>query len=162
NSAVEFHFVDLARYCSLARIVVIGIGVRAVEVLMRSGRNANGPGRADVFVNLQEVQIAVEHLDAPILPVCDIDVAFRIRSNRMWNVQLPRLISARSNGFDESAVLVIFGNAGIRVAVGNEDVSSGIPRDVRWPGKSIGLCRRWRRAQWRRRFKALDGFTPSA
>src|SRR5439155_24903531 len=61
----------------------------------------------------------------------DLDVALGVRSNRMRRVQLVRSGTAFACILrNESAVLVVFHDAGVDVAVGDEDVSLRVPRHV--------------------------------
>src|SRR5262245_22216846 len=97
---------------------------------MRSRCDANRPWSAAVVVNLEQVQVAVETLNASVLTVRDVDVALRIGCDGVRCVQLPGLSSARPDGFDEPAVLVVLHNARVRVAVSHEDIAGQIPGDI--------------------------------
>ena len=95
---------------------------------MRSGRDADRPGRADVVVNRLELQIVVEHLDAAVAAVADIDVALGVR--RRWCAAgsvVPGADPSGPDGLDEAAVLVVLHDARIAVAVGDEDIARRRP-----------------------------------
>src|SRR5678816_1770329 len=70
---VQLHLVELA-VVEVVRVV----RVRREEVLMRARRDAHRPRRADVQVLCLEVQLVVEHLDAVVGAVRNVDVALRI------------------------------------------------------------------------------------
>ena len=76
----------------------------------------------------QEGAVAVEHLDAPIVAVADIDVALGVGGDAVDEVELALALAALAPGLDPVAVLADLGDARIHVAVGNVD------RAVRSPG----------------------------
>ena len=55
---------------------------------MRARRDADRPRVADVVVDRLEVQVVVEHLDARVAAVADVDVALRVDRDRVRRVQL--------------------------------------------------------------------------
>src|SRR5258707_15064659 len=70
NVAIQVHFVEAARH-----------GIGCVEHLPGTGRNADGPGRADVGPLLDELAVGIEDLDAPVLAIADIHLAGRVGSD---------------------------------------------------------------------------------
>src|SRR5262245_12017531 len=90
DCSVQFHFVNLTADRGLPRIVVIRIRVRAVEILMGARADADGPGSADVVVDLEQLQIAIEDLNASVLTIRDVDVALGVGRDRMRDVELVR------------------------------------------------------------------------
>src|SRR5437667_10084799 len=56
HRAVQLHLVHFAADGGNAGIVVDGVRDRAIEVLVRSRCNTNGPGRADMVVDVPEHQ----------------------------------------------------------------------------------------------------------
>src|SRR5262249_34857996 len=126
--AVELQLVDLA---VVERLGIVG--VRAVQILMLTRRDADGVGRTDVGDLRLRRAIAVEHLDPLVAGVGDVDVALRVERDAVQHAELARLTAAVSPGLDEVAVLVELGDASITVggdAVGDVDVTAAIPRDV--------------------------------
>src|SRR6185295_11014240 len=81
NGSVELHLVDFARRSSLIEIVAGGEGVRRVEILMRTLRDANGPRRADVIVDRLLIEIVVEDDDARVAAIGNVDHALRVDRN---------------------------------------------------------------------------------
>src|SRR5262249_19781764 len=134
--AVERQLVDPARE-----------GVGGVQHLVRPGGDAHRPGRprhhdlvgqrvdlrdvgvvADRGLRLrivghvdsdlaQEGSLAVEHLDAAVAAVGDVEVALRVRGDRMRRVELAGLGTAVAPGLHPVAVLVDLGDARVDVAV---------------------------------------------
>src|SRR5262245_46059183 len=136
-----------------------GIGIGAVEHLVRPRRDAERPRRAgrEAAAGLQiigeiwlvadrrfgvlverhvdldlalEVAVAVEHLDAPVVAVADIDQALRVGGDAVHEAELAGTFAVLAPGFHPLAVLVVFGDAGIHIAVADIDVALRIPGDV--------------------------------
>ncbi len=85
------------------------------------------------YVDLHDAQHfagAVEHLDAGITAVADIDVALGVRGDGMRRIHLARLGTAVAPLHQPIAVLVIFGDARIDVAVADIGVAGRIPRHI--------------------------------
>src|SRR5215475_6616192 len=72
NRSVELHLVNLASDRRDVGAAVVGVGVGAVQVLVRSGRDTHGPGCADLVVDGAQRQVAIEHLNSAIAPVRDV------------------------------------------------------------------------------------------
>src|SRR5690349_24610558 len=108
---------------------------------MRSRRDANGPWWADLVVDVPQDQIAVENLNSTVAAIGDIDIAAGVGRNRVRRIELIRLISARSNRLDKSPVLVVLYNPRIAVAVGDVDISCGVPSHIGWPVENIQIGR---------------------
>ena len=116
---------------------------------MRPGRDADGPGSADVDELRLESAVAVEYLNAAVFPVGHVDVALRVGGNRVQHVELSGRGAARAPALDVLAVFVEFGDARIAVAVGHVDVACGIPGDVGRPVEIIaGYADAGRRRCW--------------
>src|SRR5258708_18600409 len=77
------------------------------------------------------VAVAVEYLDAMILPVGDVDPALRVATQIVRNVEFTRSGSGLSPGFQRFAVRRIHVDSGIAVAIRNVDVSARRKRRVR-------------------------------
>src|SRR5437867_744199 len=158
DGAVQFHLVNLAADGHQARVVIVGIRIRTVQILVRAGTDANGPRCADVIVNFDEVQIAVEYLNTPVPAVRDVNISFGVGRDRARRVHLSRLRSTRTDFFDDTAVLVVLRNARIAVSVRNVDVPCGIPGNIGRPVEPIRLRgRRWGsgRRRWAHTFNSL-------
>src|SRR5678815_2854139 len=93
DRAVEFHLVDLTAGGHLRGIVAFRARVRAVEVLMRAWRDADGPRRSDTRDALHEIQIIVVHLDPIVAAIGDVHIPFCIRLDGVWRVELARAVS---------------------------------------------------------------------
>src|ERR1700694_4672638 len=104
---------------------------------MRAGSDANGPGGAHLVIDRAQHQVAVEDLDSPVASVGDVDVAFGVGCDGMRCIELVGLISAGSNRFDKSPVLVVLDHSRIAVAVGDVDVSGRVPSDIGGPVENI-------------------------
>src|SRR5262245_6273099 len=109
--SIELQLVDLA---VVERLGIVR--VRAVEILMRAGRDADRVRRADTGDLRFHVAVAVEDLDALVAGIRDVDVPLRVERDAVQHVELSRLGAALSPRLDEVAVLVEFRDA--RVAVG--------------------------------------------
>src|ERR1700720_3756180 len=128
---------------------------------MRAGRDADGPGCADLVIYCAQNQVAIEYLNSPVAPVGHIDIALGVGGDRVRRVELIRLISARSNRFDESTILVVLDYPRVAIAIGDVDISGSVPGNISWPVENV-RPRVWRwRAWWRRCLQAVR-FRPSA
>src|SRR5713101_2330972 len=133
--AGEIHLVDFAVDVKIGR----GIGIAAVEVLARPGRDADRRRSADVHELRLEVAVAVEHLNPSVAAVGDVDGALRIDRNPAWRVELTGRRPSGTPRLDELAVLVELGHARIAEAIRDINVAGGIPRDVGGPSKYVAL-----------------------
>ncbi len=128
---------------------------------MRARADAHRPRRADVVVDGAQHEIAVEHLDAAVLPIGDVDVALGVGRDRVRDVELIRLGAAGPHRLDEAPVLVVLRDARVDVAVGHVDVALRIPRDVGGTVEAVRLGRRRLRLH-RRRLDARHRLGPAA
>ena len=110
---------------------------------MGSARDAHRPRRADVIVDRLLVQIVVEHDDALIAAIGDIDHPFRVNRDRVRRAELQGTVAARTNGLDEAAVLVELHDPRVAVAIGHEDVALRIEADV-----GLSMERVWPVGAW--------------
>src|SRR5258707_13598069 len=149
HGGVELQLIDLAGDVD----VVWRIGVRRVEHLVRPRRDAERLGRADTGDLRLEGAVTVEHLDALVAGVGNVDIALGIDRDRAGGgADLARFGALRAPRFDEHAVLVELRHALIADAVGHVDVSGGVEGDVGRATEEIGrgadagrLTGRWRR-----------------
>src|SRR5262252_6116146 len=107
NGSIQLHLVNFAADCCLTRVVVVRVRVRTVEILVRPWRDADCPRSADVVVDFEKFQIAVENLNTSVLTVGYINIAFRIRRDRVRCIELPRLGSSGPDLLNETAILVV-------------------------------------------------------
>src|SRR5438552_2708098 len=98
---------------------------------MRSWSDTYGPGRADVVVDFEQVQVAIENLDPSVSTIRHVDIPFRVRRDRVGCIHLSGLRSTSADGFDEPAVLVVLRDARVAVSVRDKNVARRIPRDIR-------------------------------
>ena len=114
---------------------------------MRAARNAERRRHADVLDRRLERAVVVEDLNALVALIGDVDVALRVGSDRMRRVEFALAGPARSPRLDEAAVLVELRDACVgAVAVGDEDVSGGVPGDVARPHELIAGAPRARKS----------------
>ena len=78
----------------------------------------------------QELAVAVEHLDAPVAAVGDIDIALGVGADAVRRAELARLAAAVAPGLHPVAVLVDLGDARIDVAVADIGVARRVPGHV--------------------------------
>src|SRR5262245_52417358 len=98
---------------------------------MRTWRDADRPWAAHIFVLRLKGQVVVQDHDSRVAAIGNINVALAVRCDRMWRVELVGPGTALTRILpDEPAVLVVLHDAGIDVAVGDEDVALRIPRHV--------------------------------
>ena len=81
---------------------------------------------------------AIEHLNALVTLVRDVDIALGVGGKRMGRVELPSVGSSRSPREEESSVPVELRDACVRsVTVGDEDVAFAVPGDVARTGELV-------------------------
>ena len=106
--------------------------MRDIEMLRGATRDAHRNRRADVAELRLERAGIVEHLDALIARVGDIDIALRVEGDRLDAAELSGTITRRAPVREELAVFVELGDAiVIADAVGDVDIAGAIPRHVR-------------------------------
>src|SRR6187200_1407809 len=93
------------------------------QILVRPGRDANGPGRPEAFPLGFEVEIGIEDLNSIVTAIGDVDVSFCVRSDRVRSVELKRISPTAADGLHEIAVLGEFDYASVVVSVSDEDLS---------------------------------------
>src|SRR5262245_61326779 len=128
---------------------------------MRPRRDADRPRIADVVVDRFHVQIVVEHLDASVAAVADIDVAVGIHRHRVRQVQLAASAAARPSLLDESSVLVELHDARVAISIGHEDIPRRIKAHVSGPAEDVWLWRRFG-CSWSVGREPLDRLGPPA
>src|SRR4026209_423229 len=124
--AVQLHLVNLA----VEEWVFGRVGVRTVEILCRTRRDAQGARRADVLDLSLEHAVVVEDLDPLIAHVGDVHHAFGVNGDRGGNIELALLGPGRAPGLDELPILVELRDAGVAVPIGDEDVAGSVPGHV--------------------------------
>ena len=126
HRAVQLHLVNLA----VEKRVLGRVGVGAVEKLLRAGRDADGTGRAHVLELGLERAVVVEHLNALVAHIGDVDVALGIDGDRVRSIELAGFGTGRAPGLGEPPGLVELGDAGVAVPVGDEDVAGSVPGHI--------------------------------
>src|SRR5882672_4401277 len=134
--SVQAEFVDAARE-----------GIGGIQHLIRSGSNADRPGRAGSQLSCKDVRPAeyrfranrrdflviikrhinldlaevltffVEYFDAGITAVCHIDISLRIGSNAVRRVELSGPVAGFPERFKPAAMNVDLGHTGINIAI---------------------------------------------
>src|SRR4029079_7319166 len=136
------HLVDLAVLHALG-LVRVG----RVEVLRRAARYANRLRCADGGDLRLERPFAVEHLDALVAGVGDVEIARRIRGDAADVIELPLAGSGLSPRLHEVALLRELTDPMVGPeAVGDVDVAGAIPRDVGRPIEAVAVDSGARRA----------------
>src|SRR5580692_1884214 len=79
NSAVQFHFVNLAAVLHRGGARRVG----TVKVLVFARGNADGPGRAHIDVGGFEVAVVVKYVESLVRTVADVDVASVVHLDRV-------------------------------------------------------------------------------
>ena len=77
-----------------------------------------------------ELSLGVENLNAKILAVGDIDQPVGIDGNRVRNIELSFADALLAPGLEKAAVLRVFYDAGVAVAVADEDLAARADRDI--------------------------------
>src|SRR4030095_6060811 len=77
-----------------------------------------------------EFAFGVEHLDAPVRTIADIDVVIVVDRDRVGQIELARCGALGAPLLHPIPIFVVFSDARIDVAVADIDVAFGIPRDV--------------------------------
>src|SRR5579872_3163376 len=150
NSPVQFHLINFAGDVKGVRIVVVRVRVGTVEILVRTRRDTNGPGRSDIVVNGLHSEIIAQDLNPPVSSIRHIDVAVRVGLNGMRSVELAGGSAFGAYLLDVPAVLVVFHNPRIGITIGHKNIAGGIPGNIRGSAKSVWGRSGWR-GVWRRR-----------
>ena len=111
DGAVQLHLEDLAGDLVYLGVVGVRVGIGRVEILVRAGGDAHGPGRADVVVGGLVIQVVVEHHDALVAAAAPVDISLGIHDHGMQQGELAGPRSAIADLFDEAAVLVVLDDA---------------------------------------------------
>src|SRR5712691_7983887 len=112
-------------------------GVRAVEILLWPRCDTDRPGSADARPNRAKHQVVVKDLNPAVSPIADINVALGVSRDGVRRAELSGLLALHTaaKGLDESAVLVVFHDPRVAIAIGDEDVSRGVPSDIGLPAE---------------------------
>src|SRR6185503_2477147 len=123
-------------------LVDLAVAVAAEQILIRRRRRADAPRRTDVGDRLDEIQIGVVHLDAPVTTIRDVDVVFCVSRDAMHRIELIHPGASRADGFYPRTVLRDLGDARIGVTVAHEDVVLAVERDVSGSAEGAGISGR--------------------
>src|SRR5438552_5420273 len=105
---------------------------------MGPGRYADCPGSPYIQVLSLEFSAIVEDLNPPVPAVAYVHVPRCVSSDRVRGVELAGRRPSRTPGLNEHAVLVELRDPGVAVAIGDENVSGGVPGHVGRPIEDIG------------------------
>src|SRR5436190_30584 len=89
---IQLHLVNLAGQRRLIEVVAGRERVGRVEILMRSLRDAHGPGRTHVVVHGLLIQIVVEHDDPRVAAIGDVDHPFGVDGDPVRCAELQRAV----------------------------------------------------------------------
>src|SRR6185437_10755770 len=162
HGAVQFGLVDLASDVPRARHVSVRVRVRLEDVLVGTLRDADCPADAEIGDFPDRLQIVVEHLVTEVRAVGDPDIALAVDLHAVRQVKLAKPLA----GFlaaclgQETALRVVFHDAVVAVAVGDEDVALRIPTHIGRTAEDIFLRRRI--GAGARSHRAADGRRPAA
>src|SRR5207248_3664080 len=80
----------------------------------------------------QKCTVTLEHLNAVISAIGDVDVVLRIDGDTMWSVELPRLIAGFTPGLQPTTIFVDLRNSRIDVTIADISVARSVPGHVRY------------------------------
>ena len=108
-----------------------------------------------------EVAVGVEHLDAPVIPIGDVDIVLSIDGDIVRRVERSGVLgcmsaagAAHAPALHPVAVLVEFRHARVAIAVADEDVVARIPRHVGGTAE-VAVDMRRRRSATRQRLEVI-------
>jgi hypothetical protein len=81
-----------------------------------------------IVMMLLEIAVAVEHLDAPVAAVGNVNGSFGVSSDAVHGIELRLAFAGLAERLDPVAVLAQLGDAGIDVTVADEDITLRDPR----------------------------------
>ena len=144
HRSVQLRLVDFAGDVPRSRHVAVRIRIRQEDVLVRPAGNTHRPADAQVGDLPDRLQVVVEHLIAVVGAIGHPDVALPVHLQAVRQIELAqRLARLFAAGLrQEPAVLVIFHDPVVAVAVGDEDVALRIPAHVGRPAEFVLLRRR--------------------
>src|SRR5438105_2657315 len=100
---------------------------------MRPRGNADRPGSADIRELGLKGAIVVEDLKPLVPAIADVYIPLGVRCDRVRRIELAARRPPGAPGFNELPVLVEFGDSRIAIAIGDENISGGVPGHVRRP-----------------------------
>ena len=93
------------------------------------GRRVRRIGHVDGD-DLEQIALGVEHLDATVAPVGDIDAVLRVHGDGVQGVELSRFLAVTAPGLQPAAVRGDLGHARVDVAVADVGVAVAVPGHV--------------------------------
>ena len=105
------------------------LDLREIRQVADRGARLRIVGNVDRELTLER-PLAVEHLDAPVAAVGDVDVALRVGGDRVRRVELAGLRALAAPRFQPFAVPVHLGDARIDVSVADIGVAGRVEGDV--------------------------------
>src|ERR1043166_3447017 len=109
-----------------------GVTVGQPDRLVR--RHEQPARRAGMLRLADVIALSVEHLDARVVAVGDVEEPFGIEDERMWQVELARSLALLAPGLDEVAVTIELQNERLALAVAlqHEQVAGRPDHGVVW------------------------------
>src|SRR3989442_714344 len=101
------------------------------------GRHLDVIRLPDVRPHVEELPIFVEHLDAAVCSIGDIDAPVLVDRHRVYRVELAGAGAGCSPRQEELSIPVELDDARVRVSVGDEEGAVGKPGDVRGPTEML-------------------------
>ena len=109
----------------------IGLPNHSGQALARRGDAIDGAGFGiGRYVNRKHAEkftLGIEHLNAPIGAIAHVEIVIAVGHNGVRQVKLTRPRARLAPGLNPVAILVIFCDAGVDLAVGVVVVSCGVP-----------------------------------
>src|SRR5580700_9315277 len=108
------------------------------ELVQRAGEcpevtivaDANMVGLRDIWKLVEVFAVLIEHLNAVVRPIRDVDAAVPIDGNRVWRVELAIPRAGSSPGQQKFAVLIELNDARIAIAIADKEGAIRQPGDV--------------------------------
>src|SRR5262249_49485351 len=100
------------------------------DLIILGGAQTHGDDQ--VVPHFEQLPGLVEHLDADIVAVRDVETASRIETNRVRNAELSELAAQLAPLLDVLAGVIEVDDSGVDVTVGDKDVPFRGDDGVRW------------------------------
>src|SRR6266852_9581979 len=117
-----------------------------VEAALRTGLHEQARGTVHVVPLRLELAVAVEHLDAMVLAVGDVDPPVRVAADVVRDVELARVGAGLTPRAEQRAVRRVLVHARVAIAVGDVEIALWRQRRVRAPVKRLAAHVGLRRA----------------
>src|ERR1035437_9440160 len=128
HRAVQLQPVDFTAFHGIGFV-----GVGAIQILVRPGRDADRPRGAYIGDLALKAALVIEDLNPAVAAIRYVHVAARIDGDGERQVELALSRPARAPGLEETPVTVEFRDARVAESIGHEDVARRIPCDIAGP-----------------------------